>query len=133
MISGSAALPEPVFHRWMAATGHLIVERYGMTEIGSVLSIPMDGERRAGNDNRSTECFLTFIHLLLLGYVGVLSPGVTLRLAEFQPSPKGIKGNYKVLYEGNHHPDLQKARAINKSSVLTKLTAGQTAISTSGI
>ena len=48
MISGSAALPEPVFHKWKAATGHEIVERYGMTEIGSVLSIPLDGDRRAG-------------------------------------------------------------------------------------
>lgn len=48
MISGSAALPEPVFHKWKAATGLEIVERYGMTEIGSVLSIPLDGERRAG-------------------------------------------------------------------------------------
>lgn len=48
MISGSAALPEPVFHQWKVATGHTIVERYGMTEIGSVLSIPLNGERRAG-------------------------------------------------------------------------------------
>lgn len=48
MISGSAALPEPVFDKWKAATGHVIVERYGMTEIGTVLSIPLDGERRAG-------------------------------------------------------------------------------------
>lgn len=48
MISGSAALPEPVFHKWKVATGHEIVERYGMTEIGSVLSIPLNGERRAG-------------------------------------------------------------------------------------
>ena len=49
MISGSAALPEPVFHQWKAATGHAIVERYGMTEIGTVLSIPLDGDRRAGD------------------------------------------------------------------------------------
>lgn len=48
MISGSAALPEPVFHKWQSVTGHHIVERYGMTEIGTTLSIPLDGERRAG-------------------------------------------------------------------------------------
>ena len=48
MISGSAALPEPVFYKWKAAPGLEIVERYGMTEIGSVLSIPLEGERRAG-------------------------------------------------------------------------------------
>lgn len=43
-----------------------------------------------------------------LGYVGVPSPGVSIRLAEFQPSPLGTKGNYKVVFEidsdqiGNH-------------------------------
>ena len=83
MISGSAALPEPVFHQWKLATGHAIVERYGMTEIGTVLSIPLDGDRRAG-------------------YVGVPSPGVSLRLAEFTPSPKGIKGDYQVHFECSH-------------------------------
>lgn len=57
MISGSAALPEPVFHKWKLVTGHEIVERYGMTEIGSVLSIPLDGERRAG------EFIITYINV----------------------------------------------------------------------
>lgn len=54
MISGSASLPEPVFYKWKAATGIEIVERYGMTEIGSVLSIPLDGERRAGIVTRTS-------------------------------------------------------------------------------
>lgn len=51
MISGSAALPGPVFDKWSLVTGHKIVERYGMTEIGSVLSIPLEGERRPGIQN----------------------------------------------------------------------------------
>ena len=51
MISGSAALPGPVFDKWSLFTGHKIVEKYGMTEIGSVLSIPLDGERRPGIQN----------------------------------------------------------------------------------
>jgi len=39
MISGSAALPEPVFHKWKNATGHDIVERYGMVCICLVSNI----------------------------------------------------------------------------------------------
>lgn len=36
-----------------------------------------------------------------LGYVGVPSPGVSIRLAEFKPSPLGTKAEYKVLFETN--------------------------------
>ena len=48
MVSGSAALPVPVFERWEEITGHRLLERYGMTEIGMGLSNPYDGERRPG-------------------------------------------------------------------------------------
>lgn len=48
MVSGSAALPVPAFERWEEITGHRLLERYGMTEIGMGLSNPYDGERRAG-------------------------------------------------------------------------------------
>jgi len=48
MVSGSAALPVSVLERWRAATGHVLLERYGMTEIGMALSNPCDGERRPG-------------------------------------------------------------------------------------
>lgn len=46
--SGSAPLPardHRAFEEW---TGHRILERYGMTEVGIVLSNPYDGERRPG-------------------------------------------------------------------------------------
>lgn len=46
--SGSAALPEPVGQRWRALSGAYPLERYGMTEIGIVLSNPLAGERRPG-------------------------------------------------------------------------------------
>jgi malonyl-CoA/methylmalonyl-CoA synthetase len=46
MVSGSAALPEPVGNGWRAATGHALLERYGMTETGMALSNPLVGERR---------------------------------------------------------------------------------------
>ncbi|GIX07772.1 MAG: long-chain-fatty-acid--CoA ligase [Candidatus Poribacteria bacterium] len=47
-VSGSAALPVPVFERWEEVTGHRILERYGMTEIGMALSNPLRGERVPG-------------------------------------------------------------------------------------
>jgi len=48
MISGSAALPATVHHRWTELTGQKLLERYGMTEIGMGLSNPLRGERRPG-------------------------------------------------------------------------------------
>jgi malonyl-CoA/methylmalonyl-CoA synthetase len=48
MMSGSAALPVHVLERWRDITGHTLLERYGMTEIGMALSNPLHGERRPG-------------------------------------------------------------------------------------
>lgn len=48
MVSGSAALPMPVFEKWEEITSHRLLERYGMTEIGMALSNPYDQERRPG-------------------------------------------------------------------------------------
>ena len=48
MMSGSAALPVHVLERWREISGHTLLERYGMTEIGMALSNPLDGERRPG-------------------------------------------------------------------------------------
>jgi malonyl-CoA/methylmalonyl-CoA synthetase len=48
MVSGSAALPESVLARWREITGHVLLERYGMTETGMILSNPLHGERVAG-------------------------------------------------------------------------------------
>ncbi len=49
MVSGSAALPVSLFARWRAATGHQLLERYGMTETGMTLSNPLGGPRRPGH------------------------------------------------------------------------------------
>ena len=48
LVSGSAALPVPVFETLEALTGHQTVERYGMTETLITLSTRADGERRPG-------------------------------------------------------------------------------------
>lgn len=61
MVSGSAALPVPVLQRWQEITGHFLLERYGMTEIGMAISNPLAGERKAG-------------------FVGKPLPGVSVRL-----------------------------------------------------
>ena len=60
-ISGSAACPVKLFEQWRELTGQVLLERYGMTEIGMGISNPYDGERRAG-------------------YVGQPLPGVEVRL-----------------------------------------------------
>lgn len=48
MVSGSAALPVSVMEKWEKISGHRLLERYGMTEIGMGISNPYRGERRAG-------------------------------------------------------------------------------------
>lgn len=61
MVSGSAPLPVQTLERWRAITGHVLLERYGMTEIGMALSNPLEGVRRPG-------------------FVGEPLPGVEVRL-----------------------------------------------------
>lgn len=51
--SGSAALPEDLFRRWEQATGAPVVEGYGQTESGPVISFnPLDGVRKPGSVGR---------------------------------------------------------------------------------
>lgn len=73
MISGSAALPVPVFERWREISGHDLLERYGMTEIGMALSNPLRGERRPGT-------------------VGGPLPGVSARLVDEEGEAIGVEG-----------------------------------------
>jgi malonyl-CoA/methylmalonyl-CoA synthetase len=70
MMSGSAALPRTVLDRWKAITGHVLLERYGMTEVGMALSNPLHGERRPG-------------------FVGQPLPGVSARLVDGELELKG--------------------------------------------
>jgi len=70
MMSGSAALPVRTLERWREITGHTLLERYGMTELGMVLSNPLHGERRAG-------------------FVGAPLPGVDVRLVDGEVEVRG--------------------------------------------
>ncbi len=62
MVSGSAALPIDLYQTWQQITGHFLLERYGMTEIGMALSNTL--EKREP------------------GHVGSPLPGVRLRLTD---------------------------------------------------
>lgn len=70
MMSGSAALPRTVLDRWRQITGHTLLERYGMTEVGMALSNPLHGERRPG-------------------FVGQPLPAVSARLVDGELQLKG--------------------------------------------
>ncbi|GFS24199.1 acyl-CoA synthetase family member 3 [Elysia marginata] len=49
MVCGSAAMPRTVSERWSEISGHHLLERYGMSEIGMALSHPLHGERVPGS------------------------------------------------------------------------------------
>jgi malonyl-CoA/methylmalonyl-CoA synthetase len=49
MVSGSAALPVTTLEQWREITGHTLLERYGMTEIGMALSNSYRGDRVSGS------------------------------------------------------------------------------------
>jgi fatty acid CoA ligase FadD36/malonyl-CoA/methylmalonyl-CoA synthetase len=48
LVSGSAALPIPVFERFLEGAGHRIAERYGLTETLINTAARADGDRRPG-------------------------------------------------------------------------------------
>ncbi len=48
MVSGSAALPVSVLEQWRIISGHTLLERYGMTEMGMAISNSYRGERKPG-------------------------------------------------------------------------------------
>ena len=79
MVSGSAALPVQTLERWREISGHTLLERYGMTEIGMALSNPLHGERRPG-------------------FVGGPLPGVEVRLLDEhgRTVAPGIPGEIEV-------------------------------------
>lgn len=49
VISGSAALPAQAHRRWREITGQVILERYGLSETGMVLTNPLHGTRVEGH------------------------------------------------------------------------------------
>jgi malonyl-CoA/methylmalonyl-CoA synthetase len=79
MISGSAALPVSTLEKWQGISGHVLLERFGMTEIGMGISNPLHGKRYPG-------C------------VGSPLPGVEARLVDEQGTPvaPGTPGEIEI-------------------------------------
>ena len=77
MVSGSAALPVSVMERWREISGHTLLERYGMTEIGMALSNSYRGER-------------------IPGHVGNPLPGVGVQLRDEEGAVVESKGEIHV-------------------------------------
>ena len=72
MVSGSAALPVSTLRRWKEISGHILLERYGMTEIGMALSNPLHGDRVPGSVGKP----LPGVEVRLVGEDGMpVSPG----------------------------------------------------------
>jgi malonyl-CoA/methylmalonyl-CoA synthetase len=63
MVCGSAALPVSLLKKWKKISGHTLLERYGMTEIGMALSNRLKGRR-------------------FPGYVGKPLPNMHIRIAD---------------------------------------------------
>lgn len=106
MVSGSAALPVPLFTRWEELSGHRLLERYGMTEIGMALSNPLRGERRPGT-------------------VGAPLPQVEVALVDESGAacPDGTPGELRVrgatLFRGYHGRPEETAKAFAEGWFLT--------------
>ena len=79
MVSGSAALPVRILEKWQRITGHVLLERYGMTEVGMALSNPLESGRTPG-------------------FVGTPLPGVDVRLMTEHgtPAAEGTPGEIQV-------------------------------------
>ncbi|GIY46100.1 malonate--CoA ligase ACSF3, mitochondrial [Caerostris darwini] len=98
MCSGSASLPVPVFYRMEEITGHRLVERFGMSEIGMALSTSLNGPREAGT-------------------VGVPLPDVQVKIRKIND---GSSNQITDLIVGNHHEIKVLSENENSGELLVK-------------
>ena len=83
MVCGSAALPVTVMEKWEHISGQILLERYGMTEIGMAISNPYHGERRPG-------------------HVGIPLPGVNIRLVDEENHDVAVDQPGEILINGDN-------------------------------
>ncbi|XP_017771988.1 PREDICTED: acyl-CoA synthetase family member 3, mitochondrial [Nicrophorus vespilloides] len=98
MVSGSAPLPIPVYEKWLEISGHKLLERFGMTEIGMCLSNTYEGNREPG-------------------YVGLPLPGVSVRLALKQESSDNDYENLIEVTNCNGQINIKKNKLIEGNPV----------------
>jgi malonyl-CoA/methylmalonyl-CoA synthetase len=77
-VSGSAPLLPEIHRQWQQRTGHVILERYGMSETGMNTSNPYEGERVAGS-------------------VGPPLPGVQLRVVDAHSGAAVARGQVGMI------------------------------------
>lgn len=100
MVSGSAPLPTPLFRKWEHISGHRLLERYGMTEIGMCLSNEYDSSREPG-------------------YVGVPLPGVRVKLAQLRED--GTYENILECYNENNQVKILRNPGCNRQDLSGEL------------
>ena len=99
MVSGSAALPVSVLEKWCSISGHVLLERYGMTEIGMAISNPYEGERNPGHigqplpqvEVRLVDDNLKDVATNVQGEILVKGPGI---FQEYWGNPNATKGAF---------------------------------------
>ena len=98
--SGSDRLPDDLFRQYKTTFGHVLLERYGMSETGMLISNPLHGERRIGS-------------------VGFPLPGVVVRIVHpetQEPLPDGEVGAVQVrgknVFKGYWRQPKKKANAF---------------------
>ena len=116
MVSGSAALPVDVLKKWKHISGHVLLERYGMTEIGMALSNPLHGKR-------------------VPGYVGKPLPGIQIRLVneKGELAESGDQGEIQVKGEGVFLEYWRKPDATRDAFDNGWFCTGDTAVVKNGI
>jgi malonyl-CoA/methylmalonyl-CoA synthetase len=116
MVSGSAALPVSTMLRWKEISGHTLLERYGMTEIGMALSNPLHGDRVPGS-------------------VGKPLPGVEVQLVgeDGNPIPPGTAGEIEVRGPGVFAEYWDKPEATRAAFRAGWFRTGDTAVVENGV
>lgn len=116
MVSGSAALPVQVMEKWHSISGHSLLERYGMTEIGMALSNPLHGKR-------------------VPRYVGTPLPGIELRLVTDRGdvAAPGTAGEIQVKGTGVFLEYWRRGKATQKAFQNGWFQTGDVAILENGL
>lgn len=116
MISGSAALPVETLGAWKEVSGHVLLERYGMTELGMALSNSYLGER-------------------IPGAVGKPLPTVEVRIVDESDSPVAAnnQGHLQVRGPSVFEQYWRNPEATEESFVDGWFRTGDVAIESSGV
>lgn len=76
---GSASLPDSILKAWQDLSGHILLERYGMSEFGMGLGNPVEEQNRK------------------VGFVGNPFPGIRVRISKRDAY---TRSGFKTLIEG---------------------------------